>query len=108
MRLKLWQTYVGLIYHVLDNNTVKAATGISEMNKILGKTRKLVSYFHRSSTAMGILFKKQELLLAEEHKGHKLIQDVSTRRNTLQMLERVTEQTAALQAAVTEPVIKKS
>ena len=49
------------------NLAVKAATGVSGVSRILGKTRKLVSYFHKSPTAMGILLNKMQVVQATKY-----------------------------------------
>jgi hypothetical protein len=62
---------------------------IPEISKIVAKGRKVVSYFHRSPLATGILKDKQNLLLPPEFQGHRLIQDVTRWNSTLDMLERL-------------------
>lgn len=77
--------------------------GLKEVSKLLAKGSSVVSYFHRSPLAMGLLFDKQKLLLPKESQGHKLITDCQTRWNsTVDMLERLTEQTPALHAVATD------
>ena len=61
------------------NLSVKAGLEVSEIDRLVGKGRSLVSYFHKSPLAMDVLLKKQVLLLPREAQGHKLIQDVATR-----------------------------
>ena len=90
------------------NLSVKAGLGVSEIDRLVGKGRSLVSYFHKSPLATDVLLKKQMLLLPKETQGHKLIQDVSTRWNsTLDMLERLSEQTAAIHATISDPSLVK-
>ena len=84
---------------------VKVGLGVSSL---IAKGRSLVGYFHKSPLAMDVLFKKQILLLEKDCQGHKLIQDVPTRWNsTLDMLERLTEQTPALHACISDPALAK-
>ena len=89
------------------NLSVKAGLGVSEIDRLVGKGRSLVSYFHKSPLAMDVLLKKH-MLLPREAQGHKLIQDVATRWNsTLDMLERLSEQTVAIHATISDPSLVK-
>ena len=91
------------------NLAVKAALKIPEVSKLLAKGRHTVSFFHKSSHATSVLLKKQEALLDKSAVGHKLIQDVATRWNsTLDMRQRLLEQTAAIHATLFDPVLKNS
>ena len=97
-----WQR-IGCFGHRL-NLVVKAGLGVTEISRIIARGRSLVSHFHRSSLSNEILMEKQILLLPEKAQGHKLINDVQTRWNsTLDMLQRLVEQTPALHAAVMDP-----
>ena len=92
------------------NLSVKADLGVSEIDRLVGKGRSLVSYFHKSPLAMDVLLKKQMLMLPREAQGHKLIQDVATRwKSTLDMLQRLSEQTAAMSihATISDPSLVK-
>ena len=89
------------------NLAVKAALSVPEVNKLVVKGRKVVQYFHKSSNAYNSLFEKQKLLLPPNLHGHKLIVDVDTRWNsTLEMLQRLLEQTAAIHAVLADPVFR--
>lgn len=81
------------------NLIVKNGLAVKDIARLVGKGRSLVSFFHRSSSVNGVLQEKQSLLLPKEQHGLKLVQDVSTRWNsTMDMLQRLTEQMAALHA----------
>ncbi|CAL9695311.1 unnamed protein product [Knipowitschia caucasica] len=67
------------------------------MDRLLGRIRKVVSNFYRSTTAANVLKTKQEMLKLP---SHKLINDVPTRWNsTYDMLERYLEQQVAIYSA---------
>lgn len=86
------------------NLVVKNALSGPEVSKITAKGRKLVTYFHQSSSVTGMLMKKQILLLDQDKVGHKLINDVVTRWNsTYDMLARLLEQGPAILAVLTDP-----
>lgn len=92
-------TRVGCFGHRI-NLVVRNAMAIPEVSKIVGKGRKLVTFFHQSSSATDILMAKQELI-SPELNGHKLINDVCTRWNsTFSMLERLLELCPAIMATV--------
>ena len=87
------------------NLAVKAALSVPEVSKLVARGRKVVQYFHKSSSAYQSLFDKQKILLPASLHGHKLIIDVDTRWNsTLEMLQRLLEQTAAIHAVLADPV----
>lgn len=65
------------------NLVVKNALSVSkEISHVIAKGRKLVTFFHQSTSANDSLLAKQKLLLQEEFVGHKLIMDVPTRWNS--------------------------
>ena len=86
------------------NLFVKNALSVSkEISHVIAKGRKLVTFFHQSTSANDSLLAKQKLLLQEEFVGHKLIMDVPTRWNsTVAMLRRLLEQTPAILALATD------
>lgn len=91
------------------NLIVKNALAFPEVGRILGKARKIVTFFHQSSSVSKMLKAKQRLLLDEKLVGHKLVIDVVTRWNsTLYMLRRLLEQYPCLMALANEPSLSKS
>ncbi|XP_021375193.1 zinc finger BED domain-containing protein 1-like [Mizuhopecten yessoensis] len=79
---------------------------ISQTDRLLGKSRKIVFFFHRSTTASAILKNNQAKL---ELPQHKLIMDVQTRWNSsYDMLERYTEQQAAIFSTLLNKAVKKN
>ncbi|XP_033747166.1 zinc finger BED domain-containing protein 4-like [Pecten maximus] len=91
------------------NLIVKKSLEQTDITRLCGKGRRLVTLLHTSSSVNDKLREKQELLLNPERVGHKLIGDVPTRWNsTLAMLQRLIEQTPALMALASDEQINKS
>nr|XP_054594517.1 E3 SUMO-protein ligase ZBED1-like [Nothobranchius furzeri] len=81
------------------NLAAKRAVSINGVSRLLGKVRKVVTFFHRSTTANQALAVKQQMLNLPKHK---LIHDVITRWNTSHdMLSRYVEQQPAIYSALT-------
>ncbi|KAJ8356661.1 hypothetical protein SKAU_G00194550 [Synaphobranchus kaupii] len=96
---------IGCFAHVV-NLAAKKAVSINPVSRLLGKVRKAVTFFHKSTTAHHVLTVKQEMLGLPKHK---LIHDVTTRWNTIHdMLERYVEQQPAIYAALLDKGVKKS
>lgn len=93
------------------NLMVKNSLNIPEVNRLLGKARKLVTFFHQSSSISDLLCEKQKLLFDDSRAnlvGHKLIIDVATRWNSsLYMLQRLSEQFPVLMALANDPSLSK-
>ncbi|XP_051814750.1 E3 SUMO-protein ligase ZBED1-like [Acanthochromis polyacanthus] len=88
------------------NLAAQKGLGVNQMHRILGKVRRIVAFFHRSTTAAAVLDTKQKQLLLP---NHKLVMDVVTRWNSsYEMLERYIEQKAAVYAALTDESVKKN
>jgi hypothetical protein len=82
------------------NLAAQKALNIPQVSRLLGRVRRIVGFFHRSSHATHVLTTMQGRLGLPEHK---LIQDVSTRWNSaFDMLDRYTEQQAAICSALIE------
>lgn len=80
--------------------------GVNQISRLLGKVRRVVTFFHKSTTAAAALKAKQEML---QLPPHKLVQGVTTRWNSsYDMLTRYLEQQAAVYSALTEKDVKKS
>ena len=85
--------HLGCIGHTLQLSVGKAL-GLSSVARVVGRVKKLVEHFRRSSKAIYAFREKQTLL---DVKKHELIQEVATRwGSTYAMLERVAEQQACL------------
>ena len=97
--------HIRCVAHTLNLATQRGLQ-VPLMERLLGRIRRVVSFFHKSTTAMALLRRKQTIL---ELPQHKLIQDVSTRWNsTYDMLSRFTEQNTAIEAALQNKSLKKN
>lgn len=96
---------LGCFAHTLNLASNKAL-GIPSLDKILGKVRSVVTYFHKSNIATEILKEKQVALQLPKHK---LIMDCKTRWNsTYQLLTRFLEQRPAILATLLDDRVKKA
>lgn len=93
------------------NLTVRNGLGVPEVSGLLKKARRLVAFFHSSSSCTDELKKKQiDLFPRPDPKSqYKLIMDVCTRWNsTYAMLDRVIDLTPALVALANDNKINKT
>lgn len=79
---------------------------VSQVDKLLGKLRAVVGFFHRSSVAYS-KFKSNQLLLQQP--AHKLIQDVKTRWNSsYDMIRSYVEQQPAIMATFMDKTVRNN
>ncbi|KAL0149553.1 hypothetical protein M9458_055080, partial [Cirrhinus mrigala] len=96
---------IGCFAHIL-NLAAKKAVAVQQISRLLGKVRKVVTFFHKSTTAAHALKVKQEMLNISVHK---LIHDCPTRWNTIyDMMERYLEQQPAIYSALMDKNVKKN
>ena len=82
----------------------KNGLNVSQVQRVLGRCKKLVEHFKKSTKETYKLREKQEMLKLPQHK---LIQDCVTRwGSTLAMLERLMEQQAAIAAVLMEGKVR--
>lgn len=97
--------HIGCFAHTVNLACQRGLT-VFALDRLLGRIRKVVSFFHRSTTATAVLKSKQQLLSLPIHK---LVQDVQTRWNSsYEMIQRYLEQEPAIHAALSSPEIKKN
>ena len=97
--------HIGCFAHIL-NLAAKKAVALNAASRLLGKVRRVVTFFHKSTTAAEFFTQKQAMLNIPQHK---LIHDVTTRWNTAHdMLERYVEQQPAIFSAMVDKSVKKS
>ncbi|XP_069129208.1 E3 SUMO-protein ligase ZBED1-like [Argopecten irradians] len=100
-----FQPHIGCITHTINLATQRGLK-VPQLDRLLGRIRRVVTYFHKSNIAMAILNTKQTLL---ELPHLKLIMDVSTRWNsTFNMLECFLEQQPAIEATLLNKDLKKN
>lgn len=96
---------IGCFAHTV-NLAAKNAVSISQVSRLLGRIRKVITFFHRSTTATHALKTKQAML---ELPVHKLIHDVTTHWDTTyDMVQRYVEQQAAIYSALMDKDVKKN
>ena len=84
--------------------SIKNGLNVSQVQRVLGRCKKLVEHFKKSTKETYKLREKQEMLKLPQHK---LIQDCVTRwGSTLAMLERLMEQQAAIAAVLMEGKVR--
>ena len=92
-------SHLGCIGHTLQLSIGKALQ-IATVSRILGRVRKLLKHFHKSTLATNCLREKQVRLDLPQHV---LVMEYKTRwSSTYHMLERVQEQQAAICAVLAE------
>jgi hypothetical protein len=97
--------HVTCFAHTLNLATQRGLK-VPQMERLLAKVRKIVSFFHKSTTASAMLKSKQTML---QIPTHKLIIDVQTRWNsTYDMVSRYLEQQPAIFATLMMKEIKKN
>ncbi|XP_069134524.1 E3 SUMO-protein ligase ZBED1-like [Argopecten irradians] len=90
------------------NLVVKHSLSVPAVQHMVAKGRKLVGFFHQSSSANDALIAKQQLL-NEGSIADKLIMDVPTRWNsTYAMLSRILELSSAIYAVANDPTVQIS
>ncbi|KAI4791864.1 hypothetical protein KUCAC02_033757 [Chaenocephalus aceratus] len=88
------------------NLAAQRALKITAVARLLGRVRRIVNFFRRSTTANHMLKEKQRLLQLPEHK---LMTDVVTRWNSAHdMLDRFLEQQPAICAALLSSEVRKT
>ena len=85
VKLSGLQPHVGCFAHTI-NLATKRGLEVPKVNQLVGRVRRVVSYFHRSPKASHVLKEKLALLKIEGPK--KLIIDVSTRWNSTYDMQR--------------------
>ncbi|XP_014677757.1 PREDICTED: zinc finger BED domain-containing protein 1-like, partial [Priapulus caudatus] len=76
------------------------------MERLLGRFKRIINYFHRSTSAAALLKEKQKML---QLPVHKLLIDVSTRWNSsYDMMQRFLEQQPAIVATLLSPELRKA
>ncbi|XP_053569082.1 zinc finger BED domain-containing protein 4-like [Bombina bombina] len=97
--------HVKCFAHTL-NLASQRALKVATLSRLLGRVRRISTFFHRSTTANHCLKEKQKCLGL---KNHKLITDVTTRWNSsYDMVERFLEQQPAICATLLSPEVRKS
>ncbi|XP_072568141.1 E3 SUMO-protein ligase ZBED1-like isoform X2 [Paramormyrops kingsleyae] len=88
------------------NLASQRALKLPSVARLLGRVRRITSFFRRSTTASHVLQQKQKLLQLPEHK---LMTDVVTRWNSaFDMLQRFLEQQPAICAALLSGEVRKT
>lgn len=96
--------HVKCFAHTL-NLASQCALKVGALSRLLGRIRRISTFFHRSTTASHCLKVKQQCLGL---KNHKLITDVATRWNSAyDMVERFLEQQPAICATLLSPEVRK-
>ena len=86
------------------NLASKRGLKVSGMARILGRLRRIVTFYYKSSTATSVIASKQLLLGIPQHK---LINDVKTRwKSSYEMIKRFLEQQPALLCALTSSDVR--
>lgn len=87
------------------NLASQRALKVAALSRLLGRIRRISTFFHRSTTASHCLKVKQQCLGLS---NHKLITDVATRWNSAyNMVERFLEQQPAICATLLSPEVRK-
>ena len=99
------QPHIRCFAHTL-NLATQRGINVNQVDRVLGRVSRVVSFFHISTTATSVLKSKQELL---EIPQHKLNMDVPTRWNSIyDMAERYVEQQGAIFATLMSKDVKKN
>lgn len=96
---------IGCFAHIF-NLAAKQAVALQQISRLMSKVRKVVKFFHNSTTAAQALKIKQEMLNLPVHK---LIQDSPAWWNAIyDMMERYLEQQPAIYSALMDKNVKKN
>ncbi|XP_040278276.1 E3 SUMO-protein ligase ZBED1-like [Bufo bufo] len=96
--------HVKCFTHTL-NLASQRALKVATLSRLLGRVRRISTFFHRSTRASHCLKEKQKCLGL---KNHKLITDVATRWNSAyDMVERFLEQQPAVCATLLSPEVRR-
>ncbi|KAK7933157.1 hypothetical protein WMY93_004053 [Mugilogobius chulae] len=97
-------THITCFAHSL-NLAAQRALKLNAVARLMGRIRRICTFFHRSPLASRVLQEKQRLLGLPPHK---LKSDVATRWNSCyEMLERFLEQQPAICAALLSPQVRR-